>query len=77
MVFEIIRDHPGIDHRLLAMEQHRHPLGAVRRDRVLFGEAPRDRSVVELLMRQRHPRPPAKRAERTRGVVAYEFVELE
>jgi hypothetical protein len=34
MVFEIIRDHPGIDHRLLAMEQHRHPLGAASAIRV-------------------------------------------
>src|SRR6202000_750056 len=74
---EIVRDCPGIDDRRLAMQQHRHLVRTMRRNRRLLGEAPRDRAVVQPLMRQRHPYPPAIWAERTRGVGTDEFEELQ
>src|SRR6267142_1956720 len=69
-VFQIIRDRPGIDDGGFAVDQHRHLFGIVRSDRILLGEAPRDRLRGQSLMRERHPRPPAERTERTRLVSA-------
>src|SRR6185437_9819129 len=56
---------------------HRHLVGSMRGDRVLFGKAPRDRFRREFLVRQRHPRPPAERTERAGGVGADEFEQFQ
>ena len=76
-VFEIVGDRPGIDDRGIAVEQHRHFFRAMRRDHAFLGEAPRDGFRRQPLVRQRHPRPPAERAERAGGIGADEFVEFE
>ena len=75
-IFQIIRDHPGIDHRVFAVEHHRDLVRSMRGNRRLLGEAPWNRIRGQSLVRERHPRPPAERAERTRRVGADQFVEF-
>jgi hypothetical protein len=75
-IFEVVGDRPGIEHDLVAVDEHGHTPLPRHGDRLLVGEAPRHGLGGEAFVGQRQASAPAERAEAPLGIGTGEIEEL-